>query len=89
MSIEVVTARVTHIIAGVLNVNYDEISPTSDIIDDLGAESMDQIEIACCIEDHYDEQGTPIELPDDDELMKLRKVGDIAARVQQELAKHE
>ena len=58
MSIE---ERVKKIVAEQLGSGEDEISNESSFIDDLGADSLDTVELVMSLEDEFD-----IEIPDDD-----------------------
>ena len=58
MSIE---ERVKNIVAEQLGSGEDEISNESSFIDDLGADSLDPVELVMALEEEFD-----IEIPDDD-----------------------
>jgi acyl carrier protein len=58
MSIE---ERVKNIVAEQLGSGEDEISNESSFIDDLGADSLDTVELVMALEEEFD-----IEIPDDD-----------------------
>lgn len=57
----VVEAKVKSIIAEQLGVGEGEIRPESSFIEDLGADSLDIVELVMAIEENFD-----IEIPDDD-----------------------
>lgn len=59
------------ILADQLGIDESDISPDSEIIQDLGADSLDTIELVMAFEEEYD-----IEVPDE-EAEKLQKVSDI------------
>ncbi|MCU0609221.1 MAG: acyl carrier protein [Chitinispirillaceae bacterium] len=63
-------SKVKAIIAEKLGVSEDKISPTASFVDDLGADSLDQVELIMAFEDAFD-----IEIPDED-AEKLRSVKD-------------
>jgi acyl carrier protein len=65
-----VEAKVKQIIADKLGVSEDKIGPTSSFVDDLGADSLDQVELIMAFEDAFD-----VEIPDDD-AGKMRTVKD-------------
>lgn len=56
-----VVAKVKELIAQSLGVNEDEIVPDASFIDDLGADSLDIVELVMLIEKEFD-----IEIPDED-----------------------
>ena len=58
------------IVAAQLSVDKDTITPDTSIIDDLGADSLDIVEIIMAIEQDYD-----VEISDD-EAESIRTVGD-------------
>ena len=67
MSIE---ARVRSIIADQLGVSEDEIKPESKFIEDLGADSLDIVELIMAMEEEFE-----TEIPDE-EAEKIRTVND-------------
>ncbi|HEY4219933.1 MAG TPA: acyl carrier protein [Myxococcota bacterium] len=67
MSIE---ARVRSIIADQLGITEEEIKPESKFIEDLGADSLDIVELIMAMEEEFQ-----TEIPDE-EAEKIRAVGD-------------
>ncbi len=67
MSIE---ARVRSIIADQLGIAEEEIKPESKFIEDLGADSLDIVELIMAMEEEFQ-----TEIPDE-EAEKIRSVGD-------------
>ena len=63
-------AKVKQIIAEKLGVSEDKVVPTASFVDDLGADSLDQVELIMALEDEFD-----IEIPDED-AEKLKTVKD-------------
>ena len=53
--------RVKEIIVNQLNVNEEQITPTASFLDDLGADSLDTVELVMALEDEFG-----IEIPDED-----------------------
>ncbi len=64
------TRRVKDLIAESLGVNPQEVAPNASFIDDLGADSLDIVELVMAIEKEFD-----IEIPDED-AEKISTVGD-------------
>jgi acyl carrier protein len=67
MSVE---ERVKKIIVDQLGVKEDEVASEAAFVDDLGADSLDTVELVMAFEEEFD-----IEIPDD-EAEKLANVGD-------------
>ena len=63
--------RVKKIIAAQLDIDESAITPETDIEDDLGADSLDAVELIVAFEEEFG-----ISVPDDD-ILALRTVGDI------------
>ncbi len=63
--------RVKEIIVEQLGVNPDQVTPQASLIEDLGADSLDAVELVMVFEEEF---GT--EIPDED-AEKLQNVGDI------------
>ncbi|HHY36987.1 MAG TPA: acyl carrier protein [Firmicutes bacterium] len=63
-------ARVREIIAEQLGIDEDEIKLESSFIDDLGADSLDLVELIMALEEEFD-----LEIPDE-EAEKIVTVGD-------------
>jgi acyl carrier protein len=65
-----IETKVKQIIAEKLGVSEDKIVPNASFVDDLGADSLDQVELIMAFEDAFE-----IEIPDED-AEKLRSVKD-------------
>jgi acyl carrier protein len=63
--------RIRTIVAEQLGVKLDEITEDASILDDLGADSLDVVELVMAIEEEFD-----IEVPDED-VEGIRTVGDM------------
>jgi acyl carrier protein len=63
--------KIRTIVAEQLGVTVDEISPDANILDDLGADSLDVVEMVMSLEEAFD-----IEVPDE-EVEEMRTIADI------------
>lgn len=64
-------AKIKEIIVEQLGVNADQVTPEAKMIEDLGADSLDAVELVMAIEEEFG-----IEVPDE-QAEKLQAVGDI------------
>ena len=74
-----VESKVKQIIAEKLGVSEDKVTATASFVDDLGADSLDQVELIMAFEDAFE-----IEIPDED-AEKLRTVEDALDYLQKKL----
>ena len=65
-----VTEKVTKIIIDQLGVTAEEVKPEASFVEDLGADSLDQVELVMALEEEFGS-----EIPDED-AEKLTTVGD-------------
>ena len=68
---EAVTKKVTSIIVEQLSVEADAVVPEANLLDDLGADSLDVVELVMAIEEEFG-----IEIPDDD-VENIRTTKDV------------
>jgi acyl carrier protein len=68
--------RVTEIIMEQLGVSREEVRPEASFIDDLGADSLDIVELVMAMEEEFD-----IEIPDE-EAEKIQTIADATAYLQ-------
>ena len=67
--------RVSAIIVEQLGVTKEELTPRASFIDDLGADSLDIVELVMAMEEEFD-----IEIPDDD-AEKIQPIEDVITYV--------
>lgn len=72
---ENIETRVKDIIVNQLNVNESQVTPEASFIDDLGADSLDVVELVMAFEDEFKDEING-EIPESD-AEKLRTVGDV------------
>ncbi len=58
--------RVKKIIVEQLGVDEKEVVPTASFVDDLGADSLDLVELMMSLEEEFSNPSQKIEIPDDD-----------------------
>ena len=72
-----VEAKVKDLIAEQLNIDVEEVKPEASFIDDLGADSLDTVELIMAFEEEFE-----IEIPDE-EAEKIKTVGDAIKHIQE------
>jgi len=75
MSDKSIEDRVKDIIVDQLGVNAEQVTPEAKFIEDLGADSLDTVELVMAFEEEFE-----IEVPDE-EAEKLQSVGDVTTYV--------
>ena len=68
--------KIKQILADTLDVNADELSADTNIATDLGADSLDVVEILMSIEDEFE-----IEIPDS-EIENIRTIGELVEYIE-------
>ncbi|MFC2012582.1 acyl carrier protein [Chloroflexota bacterium] len=58
--------RVKKIIVDQLGVEDDEVVPAANFVDDLGADSLDLVELIMSLEEEFSNDSKKIEIPDED-----------------------
>ena len=77
MSDKPIEQRVKDIIVEQLGVKPDQVVPAAKFIEDLGADSLDTVELVMALEEEFG-----IEVPDD-QAEKLQSVGDVIKYVEE------
>lgn len=72
-----VLEKITAILSSQFDIEESEITAETNIRDDLGADSLDLVDMLMSLEDEFD-----VEIPDD-EIEKLSTVGDVVAYIEE------
>ncbi|MDO4988006.1 MAG: acyl carrier protein [Synergistes sp.] len=83
MKPEEISAKMKEIVMDRLNAEEEKIKPEASFVDDLGADSLDIVELIMGIEEEFD-----IEIPDED-AEKLSTVGEAMAYVYSKMPKED
>ena len=81
-----VQEKVRKIIADKLSVDLDEVVPEASFVDDLGADSLDLVELIMSLEDEFKEE-VGGEIPEAD-AEKLTTVGEVITYIQAKAGSH-
>ena len=85
MGDKTIQQRVAEIITGQLNVNAEQVVPTARFVEDLGADSLDLVELIMAFEEEFkNEIGG--EIPES-EAENLKTVGDVIKFIEGKLKK--
>ena len=71
--------RVTDIIVEQLDVTKEQVVPEASFIDDLGADSLDIVELVMAMEEKFD-----VEIPDED-AERIQTIGDAVSYLREKL----
>ena len=61
-----VLERVKKIVVEQLGVEETEVVPTANFVDDLGADSLDLVELVMTLEEEFSDSSNKVEIPDED-----------------------
>ena len=68
--------RVSKIIVEQLGVDEKEVVPSANFVDDLGADSLDLVELIMSLEEEFSDSSQKIEIPDED-AEKIATIQDV------------
>jgi acyl carrier protein len=77
MSEKSIEDKVKEIIVEQLGVNPEQVTPSASFIEDLGADSLDTVELVMAFEEEFS-----VEVPDED-AEKLQTVGDVVRYIEE------
>ncbi len=72
--------KVKKLVSNQLNVDVDEVTPEASFIEDLGADSLDTVELIMSLEEEFG-----LEIPDED-AEKMKTVQDVVAYIKEHAA---
>lgn len=81
MADQTIEQRVKTIIIDQLNVNEEQVTPEASFLDDLGADSLDTVELIMAFEEEFKDE-IDGEIPESD-AEKLQTVGDVTKYIQE------
>ncbi len=81
MSDKSIQERVNEIIVSQLNVSEDQLKPEASFIDDLGADSLDTVELIMAFEEEFKDELND-EIPES-EAEQLKTVGDVTKYIEE------
>ncbi len=81
MSEKSIEEKVKDIIIEQLGVNAEQVTPSASFIEDLGADSLDTVELVMAFEEEFG-----VEVPDED-AEKLQSVGDVIKYIEEKKGK--
>jgi len=85
MADKTIEQRVKEIIVNQLNVNEEQVTPTASFLEDLGADSLDVVELIMAFEEEFKDEISG-EIPESD-AEKLQTVGDVVTYITAKAAK--
>jgi acyl carrier protein len=71
--------KIVDIIANQLGIDRGDVTPEASVVDDLGADSLDVVELVMALEEEFD-----LEIPDE-EAEKIKSVNDIYSHMENAL----
>jgi len=81
MSVENVQERVKNIIVEQLGVEADQVKPEAQFVNDLGADSLDTVELIMALEEEFE-----IDIPDE-KAEKIKTVGEAISYIEENAKK--
>ena len=71
--------KIKSILSSQFGINEDQITENTDVVNDLGADSLDLVDFVMSLEDEFDK-----EIPDED-VESIKTVGDIVSYIENSL----
>ncbi|MFH1912300.1 MAG: acyl carrier protein [Pseudomonadota bacterium] len=79
---ETILERVKRVIAGVIAVNEKSIVPQASLVEDLGADSLDLVNLTEAIEEEFSKEGKVLRFPEEvaEEIQSVQQILDFLAK---------
>ena len=79
---ETIFERVKRVIAGVISVNEKSILPQASLVEDLGADSLDLVNLTEAIEEEFSTEGKALRFPEEvaEEIRSVQQILDFLAK---------
>ena len=79
MNVAAMKGKIVEIIANQLGIDHGDVTPEASVVDDLGADSLDVVELVMALEEEFN-----LEIPDE-EAEKIKSVNDIFSHMENAL----
>ena len=79
MDVAAMKDKIVEIIANQLGIDHGDVTPEASVVDDLGADSLDVVELVMALEEEFN-----LEIPDE-EAEKIKSVNDIFSHMESAL----
>ncbi len=79
MDVAAMKDKIVDIIANQLGIDHGDVTPEASVVDDLGADSLDVVELVMALEEEFN-----LEIPDE-EAEKIKSVNDIFSHMESAL----
>jgi acyl carrier protein len=79
MEVAAMKDKIVEIIANQLGIDHGDVTPEASVVDDLGADSLDVVELVMALEEEFN-----LEIPDE-EAEKIKSVNDIFSHMENAL----
>ena len=79
MDVAAMKDKIVEIIANQLGIDHGDVTPKASVVDDLGADSLDVVELVMALEEEFN-----LEIPDE-EAEKIKSVNDIFSHMENAL----
>ncbi|MDH3801444.1 MAG: acyl carrier protein [Deltaproteobacteria bacterium] len=79
MDVAAMKDKVVEIISNQLGIDHGDVTPEASVVDDLGADSLDVVELVMALEEEFN-----LEIPDE-EAEKIKSVNDIFSHMENAL----